>query len=74
MPKEKKSAADLEAMILDRALQAGMRLQSVTVSPSKVYGWEANYFASTTLVLRYADLFDGIVHELLASFDLEAGG
>jgi hypothetical protein len=68
--KEKKSARELEALILDRALQAGMNLQSVTVLPSKAYGWEANYMAAASLVTSYTSLFDGIVQELRNEFDL----
>ena len=37
---------ELEAMIWDRCLEAGMNLQGVRVSPSKAYGWEANYIAA----------------------------
>jgi hypothetical protein len=68
--KEKKSRRELEAMIWDRCLEAGMNLQSVTVSPSKVYGWEANYIAATSIVTTYTAEFDRIVAELRASFDL----
>jgi hypothetical protein len=42
----------------------------VTVSPSKVYGWEANYIAATSIVRTYTAEFDRIVAELRASFDL----
>jgi hypothetical protein len=70
MVKEKKSASELEAIILDRSLQAGMNLQSVTVYRSSIRGWEANFVADTPLVLRYTELFDGIVRELREQFEL----
>ena len=47
-----------------------MNIQSVTVSPSKIYGWEANYLAAPALLTTYATDFDRIVAELRASFDL----
>jgi len=68
--KAKKPRQELEAMIWDRCLEAGMNLQSVTVSPSKTNGWEANYIAAPSLVTTYTAEFDRIVTELRVSFDL----
>jgi hypothetical protein len=61
-------------MIWDRGLEAGMNFQSVTVSPSKTYGWEANYIAAPSLATTYAAAFDRVVTELRASFDLARRG
>jgi hypothetical protein len=70
MAKEKKSAQELEAIILDRSLQAGMTLQSVAVYPSMVYGWEATYMAAPNFVMGYTSLFDGVVQQARNEFDL----
>ena len=71
--KEKKSAKELEAIILDRSLQAGITLQSVAVFPSKIGGWMASYKAEPNLVPqipRRTSLFDGIVQQARNEFDL----
>ena len=74
MARQQKKRAELEAMIWDRCLQAGMKLQSVKVLPSRRELWAASYQADLSLytALRdtYAMEFERIVAELRASYDL----
>ena len=74
MARQQKKRAELEAMILDRCLQAGMKLQSVKVFPSRRELWAASYRADPSLytALRdtYATEFERIVGELRVSYDL----
>jgi len=69
--KEQKTKGELEDMITERCDAARMRIPSVTVSPSKVYGWEANFMATPALVQGYLSHFEAIVRELRAQYDLK---
>jgi hypothetical protein len=76
MAREKKTRKQLEAMIWDRCLQAGMKLESVKVFPSRRELWEASYQADPRLYTElrdtYATQFERIVDDLRASCDLGA--
>jgi hypothetical protein len=70
MARQKKKRKELETIILDRCLQAGMKLESVKVFPSRLYLWGANYQANPSLWMTYLTEFERIVAELRASYDL----
>jgi hypothetical protein len=70
MARQKKTRRELEAMILDRCLQAGMKLESVKVFPSRLYLWGANYQADISVWMTYLPEFERIVDELRVSYDL----
>ena len=63
--KAKKPRQELEAMIWDRCLEAGMNLQSVARPMDGT-----NYIAAPSLATTYTAEFDRIVTELRVSFDL----
>jgi hypothetical protein len=68
--KAKKTAAELEEMILDRCMRCDMEmLRGVKVSPS-LLGWDATYAGRGTLVTSYGQQFDEIVRNFRAEFDL----
>ena len=69
--KQQTTREELEKLIMERCIAANMRIASVTVSPSKVYGWEANFFAAPAIVTNYLHDFDTIVRELRAIYDLK---
>jgi hypothetical protein len=71
LPKEEKTQSELERIITERCDTAGIRIASVTVSASRVSGWEANFMAAPALIQGYLPQFEAIVRELRARYDLK---
>ena len=74
MVRQKKTRRELQAIILDRCLQAGVQIESVKVFPSRREPWEASYQAGPSIYTElrdtYATQFERIVAELRASYVL----
>ena len=64
---------EIERIIFDRCRRADVSINSVTVTPSKVYGWEANFLAGPSVVsgFTWPRVPDAIVQEVRAAYDLK---
>ena len=69
MAKPQKTKEQIEALLMERCKE--LPIQSVTVSPSKAYGWEANFIALPHFVTKLIAPFDVIVQEVRGRFDLK---
>jgi hypothetical protein len=70
MAKPQKTKEQLEALLMERSI--GMPIQSVSVFPSRAYGWEATLVASPDLVIGLQAPFEAIVRAAREEFDLKS--